>query len=135
MLTAFITRNNKKGSFLPHFPWNYSLKEIQHTRCSTFIARKQSFCLATFRDVQFGNVSKYTSLQVHTQSTPLLHLCYFCPDWPHLALLLYKNPGPYRLHNSPSQKVSLYFLFSLVLLSVNTSTLTGVAISISLIEE
>lgn len=57
--------------------------------------------------------------------------------WPNLTALLHGNPWPSRLHNSPSQEVSLYFFFffSLVFLSVNTSTLTGVAIFISLIEE
>lgn len=101
--------------------------------------------LATVRDVQFGFVSIY----IIAGSYPVLplntSLCYFCPqilrganssrDWPNLTALLPGNSGPNRLHNSPSQAISLYFFFSLVLLSVNTSTLTGVAISISLIEE
>lgn len=130
------------------FPWYLlellSLRDPEcvlqpsNTAWLSFPENCHSVChiLGTFRDVQFG----FLSIYIIAGSYPIVPLNTSAisarsPDWPNLAALLPGNPGPYRLHNSPSQEVSLYFFFSLVLLSVNTSTLTGVAIFISLIEE
>lgn len=95
-------------------------------------------------DVQFGFLSIYIIKIKIIPNHTSQHLCYYYPhtlkcahfsiDWPNLAAVLHGYPGLCRLHNSLSQEV-FYCFFSLVLLSVNTSTLTGVAIFISLIEE
>lgn len=88
---------------------------------------------------------QYTSLQDHTQSylsTPLLFLpTHFEMYTLQHQLAKFSSHAPWVpwtlqvAYLSRSQEVSLYCFFSLVLLSVNTSTLTGVAIFISLIEE
>lgn len=136
---------------LPDILWNYFLSAIHSVShsCPTlsFLENCHSVrhILATVRDVQFGFVSIYITAGSYPIVPLNTSLCYFfpqivrgansSPDWPALTALLPGNSGLYRLHNSPSQAISLYFFFSLVLLSVNTSTLTGVAIFISLIEE